>query len=152
MRRSTARAISCKTRSLRRRRRTAPEICVSSPHASISSSWRSINASTDVQVDFLRSPERQWVLTAERGFVPEDSRVVQFRGDVHLRPADRQYRTLSADERIVDRYGKERRLHTHSPVDLRFGRLVHEREEFRGRPEDGKSQARIHAGSFESES
>jgi len=78
---------------------------------------------TDVHVDFLRTKERQWVLTANEGFVPETFHIVEFKGDVHLRPADAQTPTyLRTDELTID---TERNLAytTTSPVDLRFGQL-----------------------------
>ena len=42
----------------------------------------------DVKVNYFRTRETEWVLTAKRGSVPADSRVVQLEGEVELRPAN----------------------------------------------------------------
>lgn len=74
-----------------------------------------------VRVDYLKVPDKQWYLSAQRAVVPADSRMIQFRGDVELRPADGPASTLlRADELTID---SERNLAytTTSPVDIRFG-------------------------------
>jgi LPS export ABC transporter protein LptC len=78
---------------------------------------------TDVHVDFLKTQERPWVLTAREGFVPEDSRVVEFRGDVHLRPADSTVPTYLRTNALSIDTEKNIAYTTTSPVDLKFGRL-----------------------------
>jgi LPS export ABC transporter protein LptC len=40
----------------------------------------------DVRLDYLKIADRPWVLTAEHGKVPEDSRIVEFTGNVDLHP------------------------------------------------------------------
>lgn len=74
-----------------------------------------------VRVDYLQVPDKQWFLSADRGFMPEDSRTVQFLGDVQLRPTDGPASTfLRTDELTID---TERNLAytTTSPVAMRFG-------------------------------
>lgn len=74
-----------------------------------------------VRVDYLRVPGKQWFLSADRGFMPEDSRQVQFAGDVELRPTEGPASTfLRTDELTID---TERNLAytTTSPVAMRFG-------------------------------
>jgi len=76
---------------------------------------------TSVRVEFLRTQQREWVLTAREGHIPAESRVIEFRGDVHLRPIDSKTPTyLRADALRID---TERQVaySTSSPVDIRFG-------------------------------
>jgi LPS export ABC transporter protein LptC len=79
---------------------------------------------TSVQVDFLRTQDRQWTLTAQEGFIPPQSRVIEFRGDVHLRPIDATTPTyLRTDELAVD---TERQVAytTTSPSKIQYGNLT----------------------------
>ena len=74
-----------------------------------------------VRVDYLKVPDKRWYLSAQRGFVPADSRLIQFKGNVELRPTDGPASTLlRADELTID---SERNVAytTTSPVDIRFG-------------------------------
>lgn len=78
---------------------------------------------TNVHVDFLRTKDRQWTLTAAEGLIPPQSRVIEFRGDVHLRPIDAKTPTyLRTDTLSVD---TERQMAytTTSPSNIRFGKL-----------------------------
>jgi LPS export ABC transporter protein LptC len=76
----------------------------------------------DVRVDYLNAPEKEWLLTAREGFVPEDSRVVQFTGDVELRPADAssdaRLRTESLEIDTMRNIAYARQ----SPVNITLGR------------------------------
>jgi LPS export ABC transporter protein LptC len=74
-----------------------------------------------VRVDYLKVPGRQWLLSAQRGLIPSESRTIQFLGDVELRPADGPASTyLRTDELTVD---TERNVAytTTSPVNMHFG-------------------------------
>ena len=78
---------------------------------------------SSVHVDFLRTRDRQWTLTAQEGVIPADSRVIEFRGDVHLRPIDAKTPTyLRTDALSID---TERQVAytTLSPSNIRFGRF-----------------------------
>ena len=77
-----------------------------------------------VHVDFLRTKDRQWTLTADEGLIPAQSQVIQFSGDVHLRPIDATTPTyLRTDALSVD---TERQVAytTNSPVNIRFGKFA----------------------------
>lgn len=79
---------------------------------------------TTVHVDFLRTQDRQWTLTAREGVIPASSRVIEFRGDVHLRPMEAKTPTyLRTDALSID---TERQVAytTTSPVNIRFGNLA----------------------------
>jgi LPS export ABC transporter protein LptC len=78
---------------------------------------------TTVQVDFLGTVERQWKLTAQEGFVPSGSRVIEFSGDVHLRPSDDTTADLRTNALAID-IEKNIAYSTQSPVDIRFGRVA----------------------------
>lgn len=76
----------------------------------------------DVQVDYLNAPGKAWQLTALEGFVPDDSRIVQFTGNVELRPTDAadgaRLRTESLDLDTTRNIAYGRR----SPVQITLGR------------------------------
>ncbi|HKU13747.1 MAG TPA: LPS export ABC transporter periplasmic protein LptC [Steroidobacteraceae bacterium] len=64
---------------------------------------------------------REWLLTAQRGFVPANFRVVQLSGDVLLRPVDAQpAASLRTDAMAIDTQTNVA-YSTASPVQLRFG-------------------------------
>jgi LPS export ABC transporter protein LptC len=79
---------------------------------------------TTVEVDFLRTADRQWMLTAERGFVPMGSRVIQFSGDVHLRPLDDTSTASLRTNALAIDMEKNIAYSTQSPVDIRFGKVA----------------------------
>lgn len=41
-----------------------------------------------VRVDYMPQPDRHWLLTADGGHIPPASRIIEFRGNVLVRPAD----------------------------------------------------------------
>jgi len=74
-----------------------------------------------VRVDYLGIPDKRWLLTAEEGFVPPDSRTIEFSGNVELRPTDGPANSyLRVDALNID---TERNVAytTSSPVAIRFG-------------------------------
>lgn len=71
-----------------------------------------------VRADYQQS-EHQWVLTAERGYVPPDSRLLQLHGEVELRPSDRAEQSfLHTDALEIDTL-KNLAYSTASPVRAR---------------------------------
>jgi len=77
-----------------------------------------------VRVDFLRTVERQWMLTAQQGFVQMGSRVIQFSGDVHLRPIDSSTNAYLRTEALAVDTERNVAYSVQSPVDIRFGRAA----------------------------
>jgi LPS export ABC transporter protein LptC len=77
-----------------------------------------------VQVELLRTPNRQWMLTAQQGLVPMGSRVIEFSGDVHLRPIDSTANASLRTSALAIDTEKNIAYSTHSPVDIRYGRLL----------------------------
>jgi LPS export ABC transporter protein LptC len=77
-----------------------------------------------VQVDFLRTADRQWMLTADRGFVAMGSRVIQFNGNVHLRPLDDTTTASLRTNALALDTVKNIAYSTQSPVDIRFGTVA----------------------------
>lgn len=78
-------------------------------------------ALNSVRVDYFKVPDKQWYLSAQRGLVPADSRIIHFEGNVELRPVDGPASTvLRTDEITID---SERNLAytTTSPVTIHFG-------------------------------
>jgi len=79
---------------------------------------------TNVHVDFLRTQERQWMLTAREGVIPPNSPVIEFRGDVHLRPIDATTPTYLRTEALSIDTERQVAFTTTSPVDIRYGKLA----------------------------
>jgi hypothetical protein len=74
-----------------------------------------------VRANYFRAPAREWILTARRGVVPPDSRIVQLEGDVQLRPADATPTAfLRADSLAIDTE-KNIAYSTSTPVAMQFG-------------------------------
>ncbi len=75
-----------------------------------------------VRVNYFGEQDWKWELTAERGEVPPNSRIVQLEGNVELRPLDAPEANsfLRTDELAID---TEKNLvySTRSPVQMRFG-------------------------------
>ncbi len=74
-----------------------------------------------VRVNYFQSPQREWLLTARKGFVPANFRVVQLSGDVELRPADAQPAAFLRTEALAIDTQTNVAYSTTSPVHLRFG-------------------------------
>lgn len=74
-----------------------------------------------VRVNYFQSPGREWLLTAQEGFVPANFRVVQLSGDVELRPADAQQNALLRTDAMAIDTQTNIAYSTTSPVHLRFG-------------------------------
>lgn len=79
---------------------------------------------TTVHVDFLRTQDRQWTLTAREGVIPPSSRVIEFRGDVHLRPVDSKTPTYLRTEELSIDTERQVAYTTTSPVNIRFGKFA----------------------------
>jgi LPS export ABC transporter protein LptC len=75
-----------------------------------------------VRVDYFQSPEQNWLLSADAGFVPADSRVVHLQGNVELKPADTASTSASlrTDALAIDTQ-REVAYSTSSPVRIHFG-------------------------------
>lgn len=74
-----------------------------------------------VRVDYLKVPDKRWYLSAQRGLVPPDSRVIQFVGNVELRPIDGPASTFLRTEELSVDSDRNIAYTTTSPVDIRFG-------------------------------
>lgn len=77
-----------------------------------------------VQVDFLGVTDRKWMLTAQQAFVPSGSRVIEFRGDVLLRPLDDTTNGSLRTNALAFDTDRNVAYSISSPVDIRFGRLA----------------------------
>lgn len=73
-----------------------------------------------VRVNYFHAPGRQWALSAHRGVVPADSRIVHLMGDVVLRPADSPDSLLRTEALTIDT-GRNIAYADNSPVDVQFG-------------------------------
>lgn len=84
-----------------------------------------------VRVNYFQSPEHEWLLTARRGSVPANFRVVQLFGDVELRPADAQPTALLRTESMAIDTQSNVAYSLSSPVQLRFGEYAMTVKNFR---------------------
>jgi LPS export ABC transporter protein LptC len=75
-----------------------------------------------VRVDYFRTPEQNWLLSADTGLVPADSRLVHLQGNVELKPADTASTaaSLRTDALAIDTQ-RGVAYSTSSPVRIRFG-------------------------------
>lgn len=76
----------------------------------------------DVKVDYLKVPDKQWLLTADRGVVPADSRIVNFSGNVKLTPANAVSPTFLRTEALTIDTERNVAYTTASPTTMQFGR------------------------------
>ena len=74
-----------------------------------------------VRVDYLKVPDKRWYLSADRGLVPPDSHVIQFLGNVELRPIDGPATTFLQTEELSVDTDRNVAYTTTSPVAIRFG-------------------------------
>jgi LPS export ABC transporter protein LptC len=74
-----------------------------------------------VRVNYFQSPQHEWLLTARRGSVPANFRVVQLFGDVELRPADAQPSAFLRTDALAIDTQTNVAYNLSSPVRLRFG-------------------------------
>jgi LPS export ABC transporter protein LptC len=84
-----------------------------------------------VRVNYFQSPEHEWLLTARRGTVPANFRVVQLFGDVDLRPADAQPTAFLRTESMAIDTQTNVAYNLASPVQLRFGQQAMTVKNFR---------------------
>lgn len=77
-----------------------------------------------VRVDYLKMPDKRWVMTAERGVVPADSRTAHFSGNVELRPADGPDSTFLRTDALTVDMQRDVAYTTASPTTIRFGRYA----------------------------
>lgn len=76
---------------------------------------------TSVRASYFQAPEREWLLSAQHGLVPADSRILQLQGEVELRPAQGgETSFLRADALALDTQ-RNVAYSTSSPVTMRFG-------------------------------
>lgn len=75
----------------------------------------------DVNVDYLQTPEQRWNLTAQRAIVPRDSRLVQFSGDVELKPKQSTTQTYLHTQALTVDTEKNLAYSNNSPVDVQLG-------------------------------
>jgi LPS export ABC transporter protein LptC len=74
-----------------------------------------------VRVNYFQAADREWLLTAERGFIPAGFRVVQLTGNVELRPKDAQPTAFLRTEALAVDTQTNVAYNTSSPVRVRFG-------------------------------
>ncbi len=92
----------------------------------------------NVRLDYQKVPDKQWVLSAQRGVVPAESRVITFQGDVRLRPLDGPPSTvLETDEMSIDT-DRNIAYTTRSPVSVRFGNYTMDVKRFEANLETEK--------------
>lgn len=75
----------------------------------------------DVRVNYFGDNDWKWSLSAERGEVPANSRIVHLQGNVELKPLDNESKaSLRTDELAIDTE-KNVAYSTRPPVRLRYG-------------------------------
>lgn len=76
----------------------------------------------DVELDYLQTPAQRWSLKAKHATVPRDSRIVQFSGDVELRPVSSAEKTyLKTQALTLDTEKNLAYSSNGSPVEVQLG-------------------------------
>jgi LPS export ABC transporter protein LptC len=75
----------------------------------------------DVQLDYLQTPAQRWRLTAKHATVPRDSRIVQFSGDVELRPVSSAEKTYLRTQALTVDTVKNLAYSNGTQVDVQLG-------------------------------
>lgn len=102
-----------------------------------------------VRVNYFRSPQTEWMLSAQRGFVPADSRIVNLEGDVELRPSNAPEHSYLRTEALAIDTEKNLAYSTRSPVTMKFGHHGMRVQSFEADLKSEKIHARSVAGRFE---
>jgi LPS export ABC transporter protein LptC len=102
-----------------------------------------------VNANYFRSPETEWTLSAQKGFVPADSRVLHLEGDVELRPANAPTESYLRTEALEIDTEKNLAYSTRSPVTIKFGHHGMRVQSFEADLKSEKIRARSIDGRFE---
>jgi LPS export ABC transporter protein LptC len=101
-----------------------------------------------VNLHYHQSADQEWRMTAEEGFKPGNSPIIELRGNVQLRPADGDANSiLQADELAVDTE-KEVAYSTDSPVNIRYANHTLRAESFQFDMQKQKLSMRSAKGSY----
>ena len=79
-------------------------------------------AAEDVDVRYFGVAEREWLLSAARASVPANMQLVEFSGDVELRPSDAAGESFLRTDALVVDMQRNVAYSTSSPVNIGFGR------------------------------
>ena len=104
---------------------------------------------SDVRVNYFRSPETEWTLTAQKGFVPASSRVLSLEGDVELRPANAPTQSYLKTEALEIDTARNVAYSKRSPVTVRFGQHSMQVQSFEADLKSEKIRARSIDGHYE---
>ena len=78
----------------------------------------------NVRVDYLKLPEKIWILHADRGEVPADSRTIAFSGNVQLYPSDSTPDAFLRTESLSIDTDRNLAYTTTSPTSMQYGRYT----------------------------
>ena len=78
----------------------------------------------NVRVDYLKVPDKLWVLNADQGMVPADSRLITFSGNVQLHPADATPDAFLRTDALTVDTDRNLAYTTVSPTSLQYGSYV----------------------------
>lgn len=77
-----------------------------------------------VRVDYLKVPGKLWVLSADQGAVPADSRMITFSGNVQLHPADATPDAFLRTDTLTVDTDRNLAYTTASPTSMQYGRYL----------------------------
>jgi len=105
---------------------------------------------TKVRVDYYQVAGQQWILSADQGFVPADSRVVQLTGDVSLRSAANPDDSFLRVDALAIDTARNVAYSTSSPVVMQSGPYRMTVQSFEADLKEEKIRAKTVQGRFES--
>jgi lipopolysaccharide export system protein LptC len=102
-----------------------------------------------VRANYFRTPETEWLVSADHGRVPADSRVVHLEGNVELRPANAPEQSYLRTEALAIDTEKNLAYNERSPATVKFGRHGMQVKSFEADLKSEKIRARSVNGRFE---
>jgi LPS export ABC transporter protein LptC len=76
---------------------------------------------SEVRARYFRVPGKEWALSADKGTLPADSRILQLQGDVELHPVNQQISMALRTEALALDTDKQVAYSVNTPVTFQFG-------------------------------
>ncbi|HEU4603328.1 MAG TPA: LPS export ABC transporter periplasmic protein LptC [Steroidobacteraceae bacterium] len=104
---------------------------------------------SDVRAHYFQVPGKEWALTADKGSLPADSRVLQLQGDVELHPLDQHVSMGLRTEALALDTEKQIAYSVNTPVTFQFGSNTMRANSFRADLKNEKLLARTVTGTLQ---
>lgn len=102
----------------------------------------------EVRAHYFQVPGKEWALSADKGSLPADSRVLQLQGNVDLHPVDQQVSMGLRTEALALDTEKQVAYSVHTPVTFQFGSSTMRASSFRADLKNEKLLAQTVTGTL----